>query len=115
MFYNTKNTNSNIARAGKYTVYWGMGKKCLDSTAHRSNIFFFSIPALLIIFDTSSVALFVSQTVEGQEKVLYMCHLWTHVDEDLDPWPYECFLFYGDELCLVLLVHVIKNSQVSHK
>lgn len=83
--------------------------------AHRSNIFFFSIPALLIIFDTSSVALFVTQTVDGQEKVLYMCHLWTHVDEDLDPWPYECFLFYGDELCLVLLVHVIKNSQVSHK
>lgn len=80
-----------------------------------STIFFFPIPGLLIIFRMSPIVLFVSQAVDGQEKVLCMCHLWTRVNEDLDPWPYKCFLFYGDELCLILLVHVIKNSQVSHK
>lgn len=70
-----KEHKQELARVGKYTVYWGMGKKCLDSMARCSTIFFFLIPGLLIIFDTSSVVLFVSQTVEGQEKVLYMCHL----------------------------------------
>lgn len=52
-----------------------------------SSILFFPIPCLLIVSDAFSVMLFVSQTVECQEKILYMSHLWTYVNKDLDPWP----------------------------
>lgn len=115
MFYNTKYTNSNIARAGKCTQFTGGQERNALIQQLVVVLFFFSVQGLLIIFDTSLVVLLASPTAEGQERVLYMCHLWTHVNEDLDPWPYECFLFYGDVLCLILLVHVIKNSQVSNK
>lgn len=51
-----------------YTLL-GNGKEWL------SIVYLFSpIPCLLIVFDASSVELFVSQTVECQEKMLYISH-----------------------------------------